>query len=78
MKESYNSTYSAIIPIKRVSGTIWHKNVIVIKFYGLPLNHLYKKLTDFNFMEVQFRVRCCGTIQFMNFNFMVLSLIVKL
>ena len=28
---------------------------MVIKFNGLPLNHLDKKLTDFNFMETQFR-----------------------
>ena len=40
------------------------QNATVIKFYGLPLNHLdkNKKLMDFNFTEAQFCDRCHGTI----------------
>ena len=30
---------------------VWHKNLMVIKFYSLPLYHLDQKLTDFNFTE---------------------------
>ena len=35
---------------------------IIIEFYGLSLNHLDEKLTDFNFMEVQFRAQGHGDI----------------
>ena len=30
--------------------SILHKNLMVIKFYGLPLNHLNETFIDFNFM----------------------------
>ena len=33
---------------------IWPQKFIAIKFYGLLLNCLNKKLTDFNFMEAQY------------------------
>ena len=33
---------------------------MVIKFYDLPLNHLNKKLTDFNLTEAQFHILCHG------------------
>ena len=33
---------------------VWHENLIVIKFYSLPLNHLDKMLTNFNFIDEQF------------------------
>ena len=32
--------------------TVWHENLTVIKFYGLPKLLKEKKLTDFNFTEV--------------------------
>ena len=34
--------------------TIRHKKFIIIKFDGFPMNHLDKKLTNFNFIELQF------------------------
>ena len=36
--------------------TVWHKNLTVIKFYGLPVNWLDKKLMGFKFTEAQFCV----------------------
>ena len=30
-------------------ATLWHKYFMAIKFYSLNLNHLDKKLTDFNY-----------------------------
>ena len=41
---------------------IQHENFTVIKFYGLPLNCLDKKLTIFNITEVQFQTLCYGNI----------------
>ena len=35
-------------------------NLMVIKFYGSPLNRLGKKLMDFDFMETQFCAWCGG------------------
>ena len=42
---------------------------MVIKFYGLPLNHVDKKLMDFYFMEAQCHGRCCGDMQWIQMQF---------
>ena len=42
--------------------TLWHKNLMVIKFYGLPLNHLDENFTDSNFTVTQFRAQYQGNI----------------
>ena len=43
-------------------NTVWDENFMAIKFYGLPLNYLNEKFTDFNFTEAQFRTQCHGNI----------------
>ena len=35
---------------------------MVIKFYGLSLNHLDKKLTDFSYTDAKFHAQCHGNI----------------
>ena len=39
---------------------VWHENLTVIKFYGLSVNQLHKKLMDFSYTEAQFCARCHG------------------
>ena len=35
-------------------ATVWYRHFTAVKFYGLPLNYLNKKLTNFNITEAQF------------------------
>ena len=81
MYGNYATKITVLCTLTTVHTTVRRKNFTVIKFYGLPLNHLDEILTDFNFTEVKFCARgqqyIVDSIQFTDFNFTVSSLTIK-
>ena len=55
--------------IKSNNNTVWHENLMVIKFYGLSILIRQKKLMDCNFTEALITTLIVATLVFCRYQF---------